>query len=61
MVSSEEALRPGMRVEHALEQFRTQVNPSRDDVQHGPLALPKLQNLQTLLTDPITANQAQGA
>src|SRR4051812_28776098 len=57
--ASEEALTPGMRVEHALQQFRAQVNRPDTMFSTDQWLLPKLKQLQTLLTDPITAGQAQ--
>jgi hypothetical protein len=59
MMAPEEALRPGMRVEHALEQFRIQVNRPETMFSTDHWLLPKLGKLQTLLTDPITADEAQ--
>jgi hypothetical protein len=58
-MSSEEALRPGMRVEHALEEFRAQVNRPETMFSTDHWLLPKLERLQTLLTDPITADEAK--
>jgi hypothetical protein len=58
-MSSEEALRAGMRVEHALQQFRAQVNRPETIFSTDHWLLAKFEQLQTLLTDPITADQAQ--
>jgi hypothetical protein len=58
-MSSEEALRPGMRVEYALQQFRAQVNRPDTMFSTDRWLLPKLEKLQTLLADPITADPAQ--
>jgi hypothetical protein len=59
VMSSEEALRAGMRVEHALQQFRAQVNRPETIFSTDHWLLAKFEQLQTLLTDPITADQAQ--